>query len=598
MTIIYTSVGNYTDYRDTLIIGAESGRNYQFLPYCDHKGIATIGIGFNIKEVDGYLRRVLTKLGFTIDDQGHVDNQYYEQIKSVLVAGVPPLAGEDMTSIAYRERSARVFQEKLQPIMDARKAVLIAAGTPEEIIRIKFELTKAEIDEVYNDIVENKEDRFDGLFNTLLPDSKERAVLLSLYYNKESLIGPGIKTAINEGNRAKAWFEIRYNSNLSMDAQMVDRRNQESEKFGLFSDTQDAAQKDKEYRDAYFMYQANKNGKIKTYAETFSSVFGAGKIQSIEQTLISPATTYFNREYSWNYGGGVYGWDRIYVSAEAQTGSGSATYTATADGEIGALVIGRKNAGNTIVGTAKDDVIHGGDSNDDISGGAGNDILIGGAGNDILRGGAGMDVLYGGAGNDVLNGGAGDDILIGGEGSDRYELSDGNDRIIDTGSGSDTDVLHLGYHYDMKVFDDGTDLVILKTGDGGGVTRVAKGMIEVLEAYDPYRDMTIRTGTDAAGLKDINGGYNAVFAAGNVLLASAESKNRYLYGGDLGEIVYGPKSSTGSAKAGDGFVVYASSASGVRFPGIAAENIVRTVSANGRTVTFRSNDDAEFKLAA
>ncbi|MEW6591688.1 MAG: tandem-95 repeat protein, partial [Pseudomonadota bacterium] len=75
-------------------------------------------------------------------------------------------------------------------------------------------------------------------------------------------------------------------------------------------------------------------------------------------------------------------------------------------------------SGQTLTGTAANDLIRGYAGNDTLNGGDGNDQLHGGAGNDTLNGGNGHDWLYGGVGNDTLNGGAGNDTLIGGTGDD------------------------------------------------------------------------------------------------------------------------------------------------------------------------------------
>jgi len=65
-----------------------------------------------------------------------------------------------------------------------------------------------------------------------------------------------------------------------------------------------------------------------------------------------------------------------------------------ADGEVG-LIVGT-NAGETLNGTA------------------GNDLILGLGGNDTLNGLGGNDILVGGEGSDTLNGGDGNDILVGG----------------------------------------------------------------------------------------------------------------------------------------------------------------------------------------
>ena len=58
------------------------------------------------------------------------------------------------------------------------------------------------------------------------------------------------------------------------------------------------------------------------------------------------------------------------------------------------------------------DTVLGSAYNDRIEGGDGNDTIRGYAGNDSLDGGNGTDYLYGGVGNDSANGGAGDDTLM------------------------------------------------------------------------------------------------------------------------------------------------------------------------------------------
>lgn len=60
--------------------------------------------------------------------------------------------------------------------------------------------------------------------------------------------------------------------------------------------------------------------------------------------------------------------------------------------------------GNTIFGSAGDDVVSGLGGGDYIESFGGDDTLHGGDGDDQLLGGTGMDVLYGGAGNDTFRG--------------------------------------------------------------------------------------------------------------------------------------------------------------------------------------------------
>lgn len=65
-------------------------------------------------------------------------------------------------------------------------------------------------------------------------DSRERAVLYSLSYNTSDLIGLGLQTALTAGDRAEAYFEIRYRSNGTNGTDLTARRYTESQIFGLF----------------------------------------------------------------------------------------------------------------------------------------------------------------------------------------------------------------------------------------------------------------------------------------------------------------------------------------------------------------------------
>ncbi|QOR38456.1 hypothetical protein HNO52_07990 [Billgrantia diversa] len=86
-----------------------------------------------------------------------------------------------------------------------------------------------------------------------------------------------------------------------------------------------------------------------------------------------------------------------------------------------------------VVGSRRDDEIHGTDDGVYLDGALGHDTLIGGAGNDILRGGLG---------NDVLEGGAGLDTAHMEQNYDAYTVRfDGDGSIQMAGSGGDTDTL-------------------------------------------------------------------------------------------------------------------------------------------------------------
>ena len=100
---------------------------------------------------------------------------------------------------------------------------------------------------------------------------------------------------------------------------------------------------------------------------------------------------------------------------------------------------GRIQRGQTITGTAANDVLTGTNQGEALFGEAGNDIIDGGLGNDSLYGGQGDDRLIGGLGDDFLIGGGNSAVAVyaGAAGGVRVNLvtrtasgADGSDRLI------------------------------------------------------------------------------------------------------------------------------------------------------------------------
>jgi hypothetical protein len=115
--------------------------------------------------------------------------------------------------------------------------------------RSKFEFAnEEEIRTAFNNLVGVFEQKIYRAYPSLQADagfqaSAEKAVLLSLSWNSKdgsrSLLGSGLGEAIATGNRAAAWFEIRYGSNSSKQAAtlregLAKRRFVEAEFFGLY----------------------------------------------------------------------------------------------------------------------------------------------------------------------------------------------------------------------------------------------------------------------------------------------------------------------------------------------------------------------------
>jgi len=225
------------------------------------------------------------------------------------------------------------------------------------------------------------ENQLDGILGFHMSESRERAALASLAYNNASvLLGPELVASIQAGDRAEAWFQIRYKSNggKSRSPGIANRRYSESDLFGLYNGgdgsaltaTPDAA----ESKQVMAMFTKHED-QIRNYEGQFSP-FGSG---SPPPALVHSHLIDFN-----------------ILPARTEL--------------ISQFALGQSIDGDVLVG-----------QNDP----KGTDGLVGTANNDLIFGEKGNDVLLGGKGDDVLYGGEGDDIYI-------YTTGDGHDRIEDT----------------------------------------------------------------------------------------------------------------------------------------------------------------------
>src|SRR3989338_9713810 len=89
-------------------------------------------------------------------------------------------------------------------------------------------------------ILDRAEPDLDAWLNGLglsLPQSQERAALVSLAYNNPALLGDALGRAMVAGDRAEAFYEIAYNSNggASRSPGIANRRYREADLFGMYN---------------------------------------------------------------------------------------------------------------------------------------------------------------------------------------------------------------------------------------------------------------------------------------------------------------------------------------------------------------------------
>lgn len=162
--------------------------------------------------------------------------------------------------------------------------------------------------------------------------------------------------------------------------------------------------------------------------------------------------------------------------------------------------------------------------------------VIGTAFNDELNGGNGDNHLVGGAGDDVLRGGAGHNILDGGAGNDRYVIQNSDDKIIDE-SGDDLVTTYADYGIHA-----GIETVALGKGGLTVTGNAGNNRVWGSDGRDTVHGMA---GDDYIDGKDgddvIHGG------EGNDILYGGDGKdmlygdagNDQLYGGDGDDMLYG-----------------------------------------------------------
>ena len=277
-----------------------------------------------------------------------------------------------------------------------------------------------------------------------MPPSLERAALVSLTYNRGvttvNAAMTGFFTAIQNQDRAEAWFQMRYNAwgtASASEAGLRARRLVEAQVFGLYDDVSNVPAD--EAKQIFRMLAVHKQRIFEDEARWGVNPDGSAGIRNLiaevnndsrwatlprVRTLaevLNPALDPILTKYieNPNYGNksdfSVFG---VQVATEitdiASFGLGETALTGTnvddANNPTGNdLLLGAKNSNNVIDGKSGNDIIYGGDRADELTGGLGADVLIGGKGYDILNGGIGSDTY-------IIKAGEGTDTIIDGDG--------------------------------------------------------------------------------------------------------------------------------------------------------------------------------------
>ncbi|MBU1052980.1 MAG: hypothetical protein KKC46_04020 [Proteobacteria bacterium] len=398
--------------RDSFVKPLENNTANKTRPYYD--GSIAIGYGFDLlvrtdSDINKYLTTTNTKLNLPVNQQISLpgsDAPLLSQARGYAI---------QIKSLELQAKTATPQQLIIinQQISSLRQQIynnsqLLSLRLPDEPYAAKL----------LNILLNEYETALDTALGYCLAKSKEKTAILSLLYTMTipSVAGirnkiPATLAAINNENRAEAWYEIRYGSNKG--GGHTNRRYIEANEFGLYDDGVLTADQTKEIMRMYTRYEYEGLGSIKLSAYELPSKYPPPSgIQNINDS-IKAASDYLVLNLA--KGKTIDGWVIV--------GRGLDSYDYI-----------EKNWADIIIGTNKNDLIFGEKGSDIIDGSTGDDVIYGGDGKDDLNGGDGEDILIGGDGNDVLEGGKGNDILEGGLGNDDYyfQSGDGNDTITDT----------------------------------------------------------------------------------------------------------------------------------------------------------------------
>jgi Ca2+-binding RTX toxin-like protein len=417
----------YETERYNFFLMVEEGGGSKLPPYDDRAANPnmTIGVGMNLH--DATVRaEVIQTFGLiynnaALSQQGQaIENRYIALITNAINAmfsrAIPFAEARRRVDAAMRDRAndTNFSAADLQVLGNRR---MTFAFNNEDEIKTTFQRL---MDTVYEPLV----NRFVRNIPGGIPDSTERVVLASLAYNSRvhprrhprqgipTALGPSLERAILNGDRAEAWYEIRYGTNprgTNMAAGIAKRRYVEADTFGLY---------DASVNFTGEMDEDNARRAWRTY------------------TRHKPDIDSYERDYSGQIAQGYIDYGHIRalpLAARLQPARDYLVNTYALLDRFGFAIDGDIKVGEdqtTLYFRGSDD-----DSGDRYSlvGGAQNDLMFGESGRDTLDGRDGRDVLYGGVGDDTLIGGRGDDVLIGGPGHDLYlwREGDGHDIIRD-----------------------------------------------------------------------------------------------------------------------------------------------------------------------
>jgi len=203
------------EYKKLLIEKLRKFEGIKYESYSDDHGIPTIGVGFAlIIKLKANIFRFSTKIFNEFKNLGiNLSSYEKDQVKNILNkivyylnnnSNVEDVVKKDFTKkcLLKMPKSFKLNDKQIAKMLDKK------------------------IDEAEN-LVKNR--------GINLGFSRERLILVDLVFNSPELLGKNLSKAVKNGDRLRAWYEIRYKSNGDQSVGIAKRRYEESEMFNCFS---------------------------------------------------------------------------------------------------------------------------------------------------------------------------------------------------------------------------------------------------------------------------------------------------------------------------------------------------------------------------
>ena len=350
--MIARSVGTRDAYLRELREFISAGEGFSPNVYLDTQGIPTIGYGYNLRANRNNYVSDFESAGIVLTQEQQI------LLSTILNTNTPNLEQYNSSPI-----SLNITEEQATGLYD--------------IIISRYE----------NDVLR----QLDSATQIRLADTYELIALVSMVYNGGAgMIGLGIRTALNSGDRVTAWYEIRYASNRERNNGVQNRRVSESDLFGLYDNQNNININEAKQT---IRYLENRRDTITSYLSQIRTTNNSRFADNDLNEKLTPAINLLVNEFA---NGKINANDIINNNGKILVGQG-----------IGAMSENyadySRNLNDTIIGTNANNLIFGGRGFDTINAGNGDDVIYSSStaidddnSSDILKGGNGYDTYHAG----------------------------------------------------------------------------------------------------------------------------------------------------------------------------------------------------------